>query len=175
MATTTRPTEERREYEQQFIDEVWNGREFDLVLETISEDYVGHWFDPEVGDVDREGLVSFIEAAHEGFSDLHMEAEFMLAEDDMIAVGFTISGTHDGEYMGIPPTGEYGESPGIFVHRFGEAGKVVEAWAVWDALGQMQQLGVVPETFTLVSFLETGANRAKQDILKLAKGRGEKK
>jgi hypothetical protein len=55
------------------------------------------------------------------------------------------------------------------VHRF-EDGKVVEAWAVWDALGQLQQLGVLPESFTLASFLETGANLAKQDVLKIAKG-----
>jgi steroid delta-isomerase-like uncharacterized protein len=174
MATTMRPTDELKEYEQQFIDEAWNSGNYDIVMETVSEDYVGHWFDPEEGDVDRDGLVAFIDAARQGFSDFHMDTEFMVAEDDMVVVGFTVGGTHDGEFMGIPPTGKEGSSPGILVHRFDDDGKVVEAWAVWDALGQMQQLGVIPEDFTLASFLETGASLAKQDVLELAKGRKEK-
>jgi hypothetical protein len=97
-----------------------------------------------------------------------MESEFMIGQDDMIAVGFVITGTHDGEYMGIPATGKEGRTPGIFVHHI-EDGKAVEAWATWDALGLLQQVGVVPETFTLASFLETGARLAKQDVLKIAK------
>jgi hypothetical protein len=68
--------------------------------------------------------------------------------------------------MGIPATGKSGTTHGIMVHRF-EDEKIVEGWAVWDALGQFQQLGVIPETFTLTSFLETSANLAKQDVLKL--------
>jgi len=171
MAVTERNPEQLKGYEQRFIEEAWNGGNYDIIEETISEEYVGHWFDLEEGDVDRDGLEAFIRAVRDGFSDFHMDVEFMLAEDDMITVGFTVSGTHDGEFMGIPATDESGTSPGIFVHRFDEDGKVAEAWAVWDALGQMQQLGVVPETFTLASFLETGANLAKQDVLKLTKGR----
>lgn len=170
MAITEKTPEQLKEYEQRFVDEAWNGGNYDIIEETISEEYVGHWFDPEVGDVDRDGLEAFIRAVREGFSDFHMDVEFMLAESDTIAVGFTVSGTHDGEFMGIPATGESGTSPGIFVHEFDEDGKVTEAWAVWDALGQMQQLGVVPEKFTLASFLETGANLAKRDVLKLTKG-----
>jgi steroid delta-isomerase-like uncharacterized protein len=170
MATKMPATDELIEYEERFIDEVWNGRNLDLIDEMVSEDYVGHWFAAaESGeDVDREGLREFIAASHEGFSDFHMESEFMIGQDDMIAVGFTVGGTHDGEFMGIPATGEYGETPGIFVHRI-EDGKAVEAWATWDALGLLQQVGVVPEQFTLASFLETGANLAKQDVLKIAR------
>jgi hypothetical protein len=88
----------------------------------------------------------------------------------MGVTGFTVRGTHDGEFMGIPATDNVGSTPGIMVHRF-EDGKIVEAWAVWDALGQLQQLEVLPKSFTLASFLETGANLAKQDVLKLAKGK----
>jgi len=171
MPPAMKSTEELKEYERRFIDEAWNRGEYGVIEETVSEDYVGHWFDMEEDDVDRDGLEAFIRAVREGFPDFHMDVEFMLAEDDMIAVGFTVEGTHDGEFMGIPATGKSGTSPGIFVHRFDDDGLVVEAWAVWDALGQMQQLGVVPESFTLASFLETGANLAKQDVLKLTAGR----
>lgn len=171
MATAEKIPEQLKKYEQRFVDEAWNSGKYDILEETISEDYVGHWFDLEEGDVDRDGLEAFIRAVREGFSDFHMDVEFMVAENDMVAVGFTAGGTHDGEFMGIPATGKSGTIPGIFVHKFDEDGMVVEAWAVWDALGQMQQLGVVPESFTLASFLETGANLAKQDVLKRTKGR----
>lgn len=167
MAITEKTTEQLKDYEQRFIDETWNSGNYDIIEETVSEDYVGHWFDPEEGDVDRDDLEAFIRAVREGYSDFHMEVEFMLAEDDMVTVGFTEEGTHDGEFMGIPATGNSATSPGIFVHKFDEDGMVEEAWGVWDALGQMQQLGVAPETFTLASFLETGATLAKQDVLKL--------
>lgn len=169
MTTAMKSAEELKEYEQRFIDETWNRGEYGIVEETVSEDYVGHWFDPEGGDVDRAGFEEFIRNVREGFSDFHMDVEFTLVEDDMVMVAFTVEGTHDGEFMGIPPTGESGTTPGIFVHRFDEDGMVVEAWAVWDALGLLQQVGVVPETFTLAAFLETGAHLAKQDVLKLTR------
>jgi steroid delta-isomerase-like uncharacterized protein len=170
MAIEVQNPEKIKEFEQEFVDSVWNGDDYEFIEETHSEEYVGHWFDPEGGDVDRAGLESFIKGVHDGFSDFHMDIEFMLVEDDRAATGFTVSGTHDGEWMGIPATDETGTTPGIMVHRF-EDGQVVEAWAVWDGLGQLQQLGVIPESFTLASFLETGANLAKQDVLKLAKGK----
>ena len=167
MAIKMPTTQELIEYEERFIDEIWNGRDLDAIDELVSEEYVGHWFAAD-GDVDRDGLREFIAATHEGFSDFHMESEFMIGQDDMITVGFVVTGTHDGEYMGIPATGKSGRVPGIFVHRI-EDGKAVEAWATWDALGLLQQVGVVPETFTLSAFLETGARLAKQDVLKMAK------
>lgn len=169
MAATQQTEEQIEEFERNFVEDVWNGDNYEFIEETHSEDYVGHWFDLDGSDVDRAGLESFIREIHAGFSDFEMTVEFMVAVDDMGVTGFTVNGTHDGEFMGIPATDNVGSTPGIMVHRF-EDGTVVEAWAVWDALGQLQQLGVLPKSFTLASFLETGANLAKQDVLKLAKG-----
>lgn len=157
-------------FERDFVDEVWNGDNYDFIEETHHEEYVGHWFDIESGDVDRAGLETFVRAVHEGFSDFEMTVEFVLVDENMGVTGFTVRGTHDGEYMGIPATEKTGSTPGIMVHRF-DGDQVVEAWAVWDALGQLQQLGVIPESFTLASFLETDAMLAKQDVLKRAKGK----
>jgi steroid delta-isomerase-like uncharacterized protein len=171
MATELQTEEDLKEFEQEFVDEVWNEGKFDLFEETVSDEYVGHWFNPAEGEVDKEGLRRFIQSARDGFSDLQMDVEHMIAEDNMITVAFTVSGTHDGEFMGIPATGKSGTSPGIQIHKYDEDGMVVEGWAVWDALGQLQQLGVVPESFSLGSFLETGAEMAKQDVLKLTKGK----
>jgi steroid delta-isomerase-like uncharacterized protein len=158
-----------REREQEFVERVWNGREYDLIEEMHTASFVGHWIDPMGGDLDLDGLEAFIRTAHEGFSDFEMTVEFVRVDEDTVTAGFTVSGTHDGEYMGIPPTGEPGNTHGIWVHRY-EDGKIAEAWASWDALGQLQQLGVVPETFTLAAFLETGASIAAQGLLKRTRG-----
>lgn len=158
---------EMKRYERRFIDEVWNEGKMDLLEETVSEDYVGHWFSLE-GDVDRDGFRRFIEDVRAGFSDFEMRIEYVIAEDDSVAVAFTTTGTHDGEFMDIPATGKRGlePTPGIFIHKFDEDGMLVEAWATWDALGLLQKLGVAPERYTLTEFLETAANVAKQDIVK---------
>ncbi|ODR80379.1 hypothetical protein BG842_02175 [Haladaptatus sp. W1] len=152
--------------EQQFVTEVWNEGNFDRIGDMVSEAYTGHWFGFEDEPVDFDGFKEFIRAVRTGFPDFEMDVEFMFAEEDMIAIGFTAVGTHEGEFMGVPPTGKAGDPvPGIMIHRF-ENGKVVEGWAVWDALGLMQQLGVIPEKFSLASFLETTLNLTKQDVLK---------
>lgn len=165
MAATT-DIEQMRESEERMVEEVWNEGNMDVLEELTAEDYVGHWFSMEGGDTDRDGLREFIEEVRTGFSDFHMDVEFMVAEDDMITVGFTTSGTHDGEFMGIPATNvDPGETPGIMVHRI-EDGKIVEGWATWDALGMMQSLGLVPEEFRITDFLETGVNMARQGIMR---------
>lgn len=164
MADTS--TDEMRAHEERMVEEVWNGRDLDVLDELTSEAYEGHWFSMDGEDTDREGLKEFIASVHEGFSDFEMETEFMVAEDDMITVGFTTSGTNDGEFMDIPATDERSaEMPGIMVHRY-EDGQMVEGWATWDALGLMQDLGLVPETFHLTAFLETGVNMARQGIMR---------
>lgn len=169
MATTAQQTNEIVALEERFVDEVWNDKNYDFIKEIHTDDYVGHWFMvDETREADLEDLEAFIRDVHDAFPDFTMEIEFAMGDEDRTAVGFTVTGTHDGEYMGIPPTGKIGETHGIMVHRF-EDGKIVEAWAVWDALGQFQQLGVIPKEFTLASFLETGATLAKQDVLKLTK------
>jgi predicted ester cyclase len=55
----------------------------------------------------------------------------------------TLRGTHQGEFMGIPPTGRQVTFTGIHISRVA-GGKIAEEWGQFDALGMMQQLGVIP-------------------------------
>lgn len=167
MALSIDTTAEMREFEQRFVEEVWNDRRYELIHESVADDYVGHWFGLDGETRGPEELEAFIREVHDGFSDFEMHSEFTVAEDDMIVIGFTTTGTHDGTFMGVPATDEYGESPGIFVHRF-EDGEIAEAWATWDALGLFQQLGIVPETFTLTGLLESATGLAKSGLRKRA-------
>ncbi|MGI9174727.1 MAG: ester cyclase [Rhodothermales bacterium] len=68
----------------------------------------------------------------------------MMATDDEVAIRYTISGTHEGEFMGVAPTGRKVEAAAMQIARF-ENGKVKERWGLTDQLGLLQQIGAVDE------------------------------
>ena len=76
------------------------------------------------------------------FPDLHIAVDDMIAEGDKIVSRNLVTGTHLGEYMGIPPTGKSVTYNEIFIFRFIN-GRIAETWGVVDVLSQMQQLGAV--------------------------------
>jgi predicted ester cyclase len=67
----------------------------------------------------------------------------MIAEGDKVVTRNSVTGTHRGEYMGIPPTGKSVTYNEIFIFRF-RNGRVAESWGVVDVLLQMRQLGAIP-------------------------------
>ena len=68
----------------------------------------------------------------------------MIAEGDKVVARDTVTGTHQGEYMGLPPTGKSITYNEIFIVRFA-TGRIAETWGVVDVLSQMKQLGAIPE------------------------------
>ena len=77
------------------------------------------------------------------FPDLHSTIDQLIAEGDIVAGRMTTTGTHRGEFMGIPPTGKRVTFSEIHIVRIAD-GKAVEHWGNSDDLGMMQQLGVIP-------------------------------
>jgi steroid delta-isomerase-like uncharacterized protein len=77
------------------------------------------------------------------FPDLHVEVKDMIAEGDKVVSRNTVSGTHQGEYMGVAPTGKAITWNEIFIGRIVD-GRVAETWGVVDVASQMRQLGLVP-------------------------------
>jgi steroid delta-isomerase-like uncharacterized protein len=75
--------------------------------------------------------------------DLHITVEDLIEEDDKIVSRNIVTGTHQGEYMGLPPTGKSVTYNEIFIVRFA-GGRIAESWGVVDVLSQMKQLGVIP-------------------------------
>ncbi|MHC4519796.1 MAG: ester cyclase, partial [Planctomycetota bacterium] len=125
---------------QRMIDEVMNQQNLAVVDELFAADYLMH--DP-AWPMEVKGPEGFKEWAgamlDPYFSDSRITIEDMIAEGDKVAVRWTWSGTHTGEFMGIPPTGRQTTVAGISIHRFAD-GKFVESWVNYDALGMMQQL-----------------------------------
>ncbi len=116
----------------------------DLVEEIYAPNFVGH--DPAIPEDTRgvEGAREFYGMYLGAFPDAEVTIEDQLAEGDMVATRWTGRGTHQGELMGVPPSGNRVEVPGITISRI-EGGKVVEEWNNYDALGMMQAIGAVPE------------------------------
>jgi predicted ester cyclase len=78
-----------------------------------------------------------------GYSDAQITVDDQIAEGDKVASRWTGRGTHDGELMGIAPTGKHVAVAGLTISRV-ENGRVVEEWTNWDTLGMLQQLGAIP-------------------------------
>ena len=130
----------RREMEELFT----QGGDLEAAAEIYASDYVGH--DPTSGDLRGvEAAKQFAASYREAFPDLETTIEDQVAEGDKVATRFTARGTHQGEMEELGPhTGERIEMTGITVERFSD-GKIAEDWTNYDALGMMQQLGLIPE------------------------------
>jgi len=135
-------TERNKHTSRRFFEEVWIQGNLDRVDELVSPDATFH--DPVSGD--RTGpreIKEFISMYRTAFPDLSFTIEEQIAEDDRVMTRWTSRGTHEGALMGIEPTGHRTTSSGVTIERYAD-GKIREARAQWDALGMMQDLGVIP-------------------------------
>jgi hypothetical protein len=110
--------------------------------ELIDPDVVIHMPMP-MQELGTEALKQVWPMLLEGLPDLHVEFEDVIAEGDKVVIRNTVTGTHEGEYRGLPPTGRSVSYNEIFIYRFAN-GRVAEMWGVVDVFSQMQQLGVIP-------------------------------
>ena len=90
-----------------------------------------------------EGRKMFYSAMLAAFPDMQVRVEDMFEEGDKLVTRWSAHGTHKGDMMGIPPTGKQISIGGIAIDRF-ENDQSVEHWEVFDQIGLMQQLGVIP-------------------------------
>jgi steroid delta-isomerase-like uncharacterized protein len=128
---------------RQFIEEIFNRGNMSRADELFAPDFIEREELPPGMSRDREGVKQLITMLHSAFPDFKFTIDDMIAEGDKVVVRSTWSGTHKGEFMGIPPTGK-SVSFGVFdIVRIAE-GKVVEHWGQMDNMRMMQQLGVIP-------------------------------
>lgn len=133
---------EHKQLVHRFYEEVVNGGDIDKIDELVSEDFVEHEEFPGISQ-DREGVKDFFRLLRSGFPDVHFTAEDVISEGELAAARFTMTGTQEGEYMGVPSTGKQVTVSGIDIIRVRE-GKCVEHWGQFDAMGLLQQLGALP-------------------------------
>ena len=137
-------TEENKALLRRSVEEVFSAQgDLDVADEIYAPNYVGHNpLDPE--DVrGPEGAKEQARMYRSAFPDVRLNIEEQVAEGDRVVTRWIGSGTHQGEMMGIAPTGNQIRVDGITISRI-QDGKVVEDWELFNALGLMQQLDGVP-------------------------------
>ena len=124
---------------QKSLSENVNAGDLDAAMQSFAPDAVDH--DPAPGQAPgREGFKAFFTELTTAFPDARIEPEKAFADEDNVAVAYTLTGTHRGEFQGIAATGKTIEVRGMQIGRF-ENGQIVERWGSSDELGIMQQLG----------------------------------
>ena len=119
-----------------------NSGEVALAVEAFAVDAVDH--DPAPGQAPgREGFKAFFTELTTAFPDAHIEPAHLVADDEHVAIAYTLTGTHNGEFNGVAPTGKTIKVRGVQIGRF-EDGKIVERWGSSDELGILKQLGADP-------------------------------
>ena len=109
----------------------------------VADDFVDHQGGPGLPPT-KEGTLEFFRILLAAFPDFCMNVEDLITSEDKTVARVMVSGTHNGEFMGVPSTGKRVEVSLIDIMRFDGAGRVWEHWGVADMLSLMQQLGVVP-------------------------------
>jgi steroid delta-isomerase-like uncharacterized protein len=125
-----------------YVEVVWNQQQVDRAGELLAADYLDHAALPGQAP-GLAGAKKKFAIYLAGIPDLHVTIEELVAEDDKVAVRRSYEGTHRGELLGIPPTGNHVQIGGISIFRLA-VGKIAEQWEQIDQLGLMRQLGVLP-------------------------------
>ncbi len=134
--------EENKALAHRVLEEMFNKGNLDVADELLAPDYVNH--DPAMPEDIHgpEGFKEYVGAYRSALSDIHVEIEDQIAEGDKVVTRWIGTGTHDGEFAGIAPTGKRVTLPGMEIVRI-SGGKLVEGWEGYDSMNMMRQLGAI--------------------------------
>jgi len=125
------------------VEEVFNQGKLDTLDEIFAADFVEHEELPGGIPSNREGVKMLTAGLRAGFPDFKFTIDDMVAEGDKVVVRSTWTGTQNGEFMGMPPSGRSISFGVIDIVRFAD-GKFAEHWGQMDGMRMMQQLGAIP-------------------------------
>jgi steroid delta-isomerase-like uncharacterized protein len=133
------PVEDNKQAARRFYQEVINGRNLDAMDELLTSDGVDHTF----GSQSAEQAKQFFGMVQQAFPDLHAEVHDVIAEGELVAARVTYTGTHQGEFVGIPATGKKTTINGVDFFRM-QDGRQAEHWGGPDMFSFLVQAGVMP-------------------------------
>ncbi len=124
--------------------ELISGGDIDGFGSLVAAGFVEHEETPGLPPT-KEGVLDLFRGYRATFPDMRMDVEEVIASGDRTVARVTVSGTQDGEFMGMPPSGRRVEVRLIDIMRFDDAGLITEHWGVVDMLSMLQQLGAMPQ------------------------------
>jgi steroid delta-isomerase-like uncharacterized protein len=136
-------TEQNKVLVRQMVEEVFNRGNISLADKFLAPDFVEREELPPGVPRGREGVKQLTAMFRSAFPDFKATIDDIIAEGDKVVIRQTWTGTHKGEFMGMPPTGKRMSIGVIDIIRIAE-GKFVEHWGQMDSMGMMQQLGAIP-------------------------------
>jgi steroid delta-isomerase-like uncharacterized protein len=133
--------EENKNIARRFYETIVKNKDLSIIEDYVAENSIDHTpFLPNQPQ-GPEGTRQVYSKVFEAFPDLQVNVEDQIAEGDKVVNRITMTGTHKGEFMGIPPTGKKGTAKLIDIVRIAD-GKVVERWGLMDQADLMRQLGI---------------------------------
>ena len=138
--------EENKEKARRLLEEAFGQGKAEVLDEVLDPNFVCWDPNSEAGEI--RGAETFrgeIEYFRNAVPDLTYTVEDQVAEGERVVTRWRATGTHEGEFFGVPGTGKRIEMSGIQIDRFDENGKMVEEWPEYDLLGVMRQMGAIPE------------------------------
>ena len=133
--------EENIAAQEKFAEGVVSGN-LDVIAEVMAPDVVDHDPAPFQGP-GPQGFKDFFSTMRSAFPNMNIEPEHMTATDDDVAIAYTLTGTHEGEFQGVAPTGKTISVRGVQIARFNEDARIVERWGSSDELCILQQLNAM--------------------------------
>jgi predicted ester cyclase len=140
VATSVMRAEENKAVVLRYVEEVWNEHDLDAIDELVSPDYFNHAATTE--EYQRGGARRAVEWILSVFPDHRFEVEDAAADGETVALRGAMTATHEGELMGIAPTGKRVAAQQSRWFRVVD-GAIAEHWAARDDLGMLRQLGVI--------------------------------
>jgi steroid delta-isomerase-like uncharacterized protein len=134
-------TEENKELVRRCWLECFNKKNLAIIDELVAPEYAWHAPGQEVSS--SEGIKQFVIMLLTAFPDMHMTFEDQFGEGDKVASRWTVRCTHQGDPLGIPPTGKPATFTGILISRIADH-RIAEEWENIDQPGLLQQLGMIP-------------------------------
>lgn len=130
--------ERNLETNQKLGDAVSSG-DLDVLRQVFAENVVDHDPAPDQGP-GPQGFIDFFSTMRRAFPDFKVTVDHLVQDEDNIAIAYTVNGTHEGDFLGIAPTGKTVKARGVQIARF-ENGKIVERWGSSDELGLIKSCG----------------------------------
>jgi len=138
---------ENKEKARRLMEEAFGQGNLEVVEEVLDPNFVCYDPNSEAEEVrGADTMKQEIEWFRNAVPDITYTEVDQVAERDKVVTRYTATGTHQGEFFGIAPTGNRIEMSGIQIDRFDESGKMVEEWPEYDLLGAMRQMGAAPES-----------------------------
>jgi steroid delta-isomerase-like uncharacterized protein len=139
-AQNTQPTD-NKQIVQRFMDECWNRGNLNAVSELVADNCRHH--DPVFPSLTSgaENIKHHIQNCRSGFPDLMFTTDDTIAERNEVVLHWTGTGTHKGQFLGMPATNKKATVTGMSIYRL-EGSKIAEIWSNWNLMSMMEQLGI---------------------------------